>query len=570
MGKRRLQRKVVISVIITVAVTMAGVGLLNYDLEKKTSYEDMEEQADRCVGRLQNALPMSVWNLDYETAEDLCRSELADPMVRGIVILEGDSGEAVWMALLRRDDGSLEATESPEPIAYAADQAYTSRAAKLVYRDAAIGRVAVHFSDDHIRGSLRVQAKGMLTLTALMVVVISLVLTVLLRLLVLKPLSELVARLRDISEGEGDLTTRLDMGEGDEFGELAEYFNSTIAKIRRMVASVVGRTEELSTLGRELAVHMEETAAAIAQIGSNIRSIKHQTANQSAGVAETGGTMEQIRRNIERLDGHIERQGEALARSSSAVEQMLANIASVSRGLSLNAKNLNALSHAAEKGKTGLMEVSALVQDVSKESQGLLEISGLIQQIASRTNLLSMNAAIEAAHAGEAGKGFAVVADEIRKLADSSGVQAKTASKALARMVDAVGNIMSSTAAVSAQFEEIYSKIAEVADRERLTQEAMEEQNAGSKEILEALGGLHEITGEVKSGSKEMLIGSREVLRESENLGKITTEIDGGMNEMAAGTEQITEAVVRVSELGKTNKECVDTLFDEVSKFKIA
>jgi methyl-accepting chemotaxis protein len=224
---------------------------------------------------------------------------------------------------------------------------------------------------------------------------------------------------------------------------------------------------------------------------------------------------------------------------------------------------------ASEVGRGGLQEVATDIQEIARESEGLLEINAVMENIASQTNLLSMNAAIEAAHAGEAGKGFAVVADEIRKLAESSGEQSKTISTVLKKIKESIDKITRSTDNVLGKFEAIESGVKIVADQEENIRNAMEEQGAGSKQILEAIGQVNEITQQVKGGSLEMLDGSKEVIQESKNLEKVTQEITGGMNEMATGAEQINIAVNRVNELSGHNRDNIDVLVREVSRFKI-
>ena len=209
------------------------------------------------------------------------------------------------------------------------------------------------------------------------------------------------------------------------------------------------------------------------------------------------------------------------------------------------------------------------IQEIARESEGLLEINAVMENIASQTNLLSMNAAIEAAHAGEAGKGFAVVADEIRKLAESSSEQSKTISSVLKKIKSSIDKITSSTENVLAKFEAIDRDIKTVSDQEENIRNAKEEQGHGSKQILEAIGNLNEITMQVKSGSIEMLEGSKEVIQESKNLERVTQEITGGMNEMASGADQINAAVNQVNELTGRNRESIDLLVKEVSRFKV-
>jgi methyl-accepting chemotaxis protein len=375
--------------------------------------------------------------------------------------------------------------------------------------------------------------------------------------------------MKDIAQGEGDLTSRLHINSRDEIGVMGEYFNQTMEKIQNLVKAIKGQTVNLADIGNELASNMTETAAAINEITSNIQSIKGQVVNQSASVTETNATMEQITVNLDKLNGLVEKQTSSVSQSSSAVEEMLANIQSVTQTLVKNGSNVKELADSSEVGRSGLQDVAADIQQIARESEGLLEINAVMENIASQTNLLSMNAAIEAAHAGEAGKGFAVVADEIRKLAESSGEQSKTISTVLKKIKDSIDKITRSTDAVLNKFEAIDSGVKTVSDQEENIRNAMEEQSAGSQQILEAISLLNEVTQQVKASSKEMLEGSREVINESKNLAHVTQELENGMNEMATGADQINIAVNRVNEISVDNKSNIDVLVQEVSKFKV-
>jgi methyl-accepting chemotaxis protein len=385
-----------------------------------------------------------------------------------------------------------------------------------------------------------------------------------------KPVTNTVATLRDVFGGDRtDLTRRLKTDSNDEIGEMAGYFNTALGKMNDLISAIQKEACRLSGIGEELSSNMNETAASVNQISANIQSVKKQTVNEAAGVAGTNATMQRITDSIGQLGSFIERQAASVTQSSSAIEQMLANISSVSRILVENAQNMEELTAASEKGRTDLSAVSASMRDVAKESEGLLQINGVIQSIASQTNLLAMNAAIEAAHAGESGKGFAVVSDEIRKLAESSGEQAKTVSAVLKKMKEAMTRTTGAADTVLRQFEDINERIRGITEREHGIRAAMDEQNEGSKSILESIGTLNEITSQVKSGSREMLAGSREVIVEGENLTRITGEVSGSMGEMAEGVVQITVAMNRINELSLTNKESIDILSGEVGKFTV-
>jgi methyl-accepting chemotaxis protein len=382
-----------------------------------------------------------------------------------------------------------------------------------------------------------------------------------------RPIAYTMTVLKDISEG--DLTCRIDVSSKDELGDLARYLNFTIEKIKDLIVAIKKETDALAQTGTELAANMAETAAAINEITANIQNVKSQAGNQSESVKSTGSIMGEVVANIEALNGQVQKQTDCVSQSSSAIEQMLANIQSVTNSLVKNVESVNSLAESSEIGRSGLQEVSSDIQGIARESAGLLEINAVMENIASQTNLLSMNAAIEAAHAGEAGKGFAVVADEIRKLAESSGEQSKTISGVLKKIKDSIDKITKSTGAVLQKFEVIGEGIQTVTDQETNVRNAMEEQGTGSKNILEAVSSLNEITEEVKSGAQVMLDGSRRVISESKTLEDLTDGITNGMNEMAAGADQIESAVNHVNDISINNKKQIDALLGEVLKFKV-
>jgi methyl-accepting chemotaxis protein len=381
------------------------------------------------------------------------------------------------------------------------------------------------------------------------------------------PLKRMVLVLNDI--GEGDLTKRLEAHSRDEIGDMTRSFNTTLDKIRNLIMMIREKAQSLSTTGTKLSDNMGATATAINEITTNIQNMKTQVGNQGAAVEESGNIMKTISGNIAGLNTQIDSQAESVAQSSSAIEEMLANIQSVTQTLIKNADNVNDLANASGIGRAGLENVAVDIQEIARESEGLLEINAVMENIASQTNLLSMNAAIEAAHAGEAGRGFAVVADEIRKLAESSGKQSKTISGVLKKIKDSIDKITRSTNEVLGKFAAIDGGVRTVSDQEENIRNAMEEQGQGSKQILDAVGRMNEITGGVKNSSEEMHSGSKEVIATSRTLESITQQITGGMNEMAAGAEQINAAVNQVNKISGQNKNDIDELIREVNKFKI-
>lgn len=227
------------------------------------------------------------------------------------------------------------------------------------------------------------------------------------------------------------------------------------------------------------------------------------------------------------------------------------------------------LTEATSEGKKTILSSGTVTQKIAEESGSLIEASSVIQNIASQTNLLAMNAAIEAAHAGEAGKGFAVVADEIRKLAEEAGTQGKTITATLKNLGEEIEGLADSAKIVEEKFNVIFSLSENVQTMSTELNAAMHEQENGSREILAAIKTINAVTTEVKEGAGKMLLGGKNVAGEMQKLNRLTSEIRDNMNEMSTGVTQISNSVNDVNGLAQKNKDSIDNLAREVGVFMV-
>lgn len=386
---------------------------------------------------------------------------------------------------------------------------------------------------------------------------------------IFNPINRAVKAMRNISEEDGDLTVRLPVCGKDEISSLSFYFNQTIEKLRLAIQIFGEGTQDIHQAGSRLAINMTETARSVSEISINIDDVKHKILNQGGSIVAIGASIQTMLRTIEELNGFIKKQTGTIDDSSVSIKEMVSGIKEAALIVQTNLKNLEELNKATDSGKNVISDTVALSNAVLESSDILLEASSVIQNIAYQTNLLSMNAGIEAAHAGEAGKGFAVVAQEIRKLAEDSSAQGGKISGLLKDLKEKIEKVSSSALKAQSEFLNI-TELAECTKAKEISvMDSMKKHEQGNMRVLSAMDNISGITGDVQKVSKEMLLESNRVSGEMATLAKMSDSISNTMEEMAKGTKQINSSVQEVNVLTQKNKELSDKLIAEVGKFKV-
>ncbi len=350
-------------------------------------------------------------------------------------------------------------------------------------------------------------------------------------------------QLEEIASGEANLTRQIETQSRDEVGLLASRFNSFVQSLGGLVDGVKQDTVDVSNEKDTIVGSATETAASVNEIASNIGSVAQSVDRLHVSIEESVDKAEQIRTAISVMDEQINNQVSAIEETSASVEEMNAQSQSIQNTASRRIQEVRDLSAAVGKSGGDIDNINATVRDLASRADEMLEATAVIDGIAAQTNLLSMNAAIEAAHAGEAGRGFAVVAEEIRKLAENSGENARVIQESLKGSVDRIHTLNTAFG----EMEQTFGDVARGTDGTRAAFEEIEstvtELSTGMREVTSAVVSLRDAIAAINEKSREVNGLTDSIIDSNRMNNTIGSEVRGAVREIETGAGQINQAM---------------------------
>ena len=386
---------------------------------------------------------------------------------------------------------------------------------------------------------------------------------------IFKRISKVTDLVDTLSTGDADLTTQLVVKRRDEISLLIESVNRFIAKFRSIMTTVKQSEEELEGAGSTLSSEISSTTSTIEQMSNSISIVNNQVQQQTENVESSASAIAEITRNIDSLENMIQGQAASVVQASAAVEEMIGNINSVDRSVVKMSSEFNSLETDTKNGIEMNSTVNSLIQRIADQSSSMVDANSIIQNIAEQTNLLAMNAAIEAAHAGDAGKGFSVVADEIRKLAETSAEQSNKIGIELNNIQAGIKQVVDASLESEKSFQAVSTKIIFTGELVSQIKGAMEEQQSGSQQIMEALQAMNNSTSEVRGAAEEMTHGGEAIMKDVHELQESMSNIQTAISEINSGTSYVKDTTKKLNDVSSMLTESITKIGNDVNKFKV-
>lgn len=401
------------------------------------------------------------------------------------------------------------------------------------------------------------------------VIIIIAVIVIIMRLVVIQPLRRVGRAVKNLSSGDADLTQRLKVHGHNEFAEISGDVNAFIMMIQAIITDLNRTQSSLEGIGQDLSSNSQDTAGATSRIMSNIDGVRTQSQSLSDSVKNVSGVLNNVANNVDNLSDLIDSQTAGVAESSAAIEEMLGNISSVTDSVRGMSESFDALGQTVDVGKTKLSSVSNKVDEIAEQSKMLVQANSVIAQIARETNLLAMNAAIEAAHAGTAGQGFSVVATEIRKLAETSSRQSKSINTELKQITASIADVVNLSHDSQEAFGQIVTHLSKTDTIIRSINEAMTEQGNASRQVYESLSEMKNQSTGVSDKFRDVNAGIVQVTEEMDAVSQVSAVILGNMDDMTGEAEEINHSSQNVAELADQTKVDITVMQSKLGQFRV-
>lgn len=377
--------------------------------------------------------------------------------------------------------------------------------------------------------------------------------------------SELVTNLADT----GDITKRIDVSMQDDIAVLISSLNFFLDKLEGIIMNLSTDSSAVSDTANILEESAAKSVESLKVVKEAVAFIDSEDKNNNESIKKAYTDIQSVKDDAERVEKHIRNQASAMNETSEAVAKMNESIENVAN-ISLMANQISdKLKRTSEMGTEAIQTAVNAISEIQGASVQIQGIIKMIQKIASQTNLLSMNASIEAAHAGSFGAGFAVVADEVRSLANTSSKNAKTIKDYMNEMSQKIDNGVSAIQKAGLAFNQIDSDVDETVRIVEQIRQATELQKIGAADTLQSTQTVVEAINQIEEVAKQQRQHADAVYTVMLNVVNSSQEITNALEKTSESIECVSINLTDVEDCSRINKVSVESMNDHINLFKL-